>query len=349
MPHPPTVYDVAAHARVSIATVSRVIRDPSTVKPETRTRVLQAIDDLGYVPSASARGLAARRTNVIGLFFPRHDDSGLGAPVVTTHSSRVEVLRDDEPHDIENLYYDEVLRGAELEASRRGFALMIASGTGVQLESLVTDLAGRVDGLAVLAGTVPEPILEKLARRIPVAILGGDGAHDRFDHVSVNNGPGMHALAEHLLESGATTFAYIAGPEHVADDEERFGGFSQAVGDRPVEFRRGDFTRRGGRRAATTLDEIPDAIVCANDQTALGVLDVLQRRGIPVPEKVLVTGFDGIAAGRHSTPSLTTVHQPMAELGRAAIHVITERLEHPDAERITLTLPVTVLLRESAP
>jgi LacI family transcriptional regulator len=344
MPKPPTVYDVAAQAGVSIATVSRVIRDPDTVKQATKDRVHAAIQELGYVPSASARGLANRRTNVIGLFFPSHDDSGLGAPTVTDDATVTTIHEHDEQPENENLYYDEVLRGAELEASRRGFALMIASGTGGELETLVTDLAGRVDGLAVLAGTVPATMLERIARNIPVVVLGGSGEDDRFDHVHANNGPGMRALAEHVLKM-ANTFAYIAGPEGVADDEERFGAFSQVVGNRPVEYLRGDFTRSGGRKAAARITSNPDAIICANDQTALGVLDVIQHQ----ETKPLVTGFDGISAGRHSTPTLTTVHQPMAELGRAAVHALTERIEHPEAPRRTLTLPVTVVIRESAP
>ena len=122
---------------------------------------------------------------------------------------------------------------------------------------------------------------------------------------------------------------------------------SQAVGDRPVQLVRGDFTRDGGRSAVVDLDELPDAIVCANDQTALGVLDVLASRGVPVPEKVQVTGYDGISAGRHSSPGLTTVHQPMSELGRAAVHLVIERLEHPERARRAVTLPVRVVVRES--
>ena len=110
---------------------------------------------------------------------------------------------------------------------------------------------------------------------------------------------------------------------------------------------RADFTRSGGRDAVAQLEEFPRAIVCANDQMALGALDVLASRGVKVPEEVLVTGFDGIAAGRHAEPSLTTVHQPMAEIGRAAIHVITARLENPELERQALTLPVRVVLRGS--
>lgn len=346
MPKPPTVYDVAARAEVSIATVSRVLTAPDSVKPATREKVVAAVRELGYVPSASARGLAARRTNVIGLFVPGHDEvvpriepgQGTDVPVVVDNA--------DAP-DAENLYYDEVLRGAELEAGHRGFALMIASGSGERLEKLVTDLAGRVDGLAVLEGTVPTELLDRVSRRIPVVVLGGAGSDDRFDHVASNNGPGMRALADYLVGRGAQSFVYVAGPEGVADDEERFSGFCQVVPRGAVAVHRGDFTRAGGRRVAESLESLPDAIVCANDQMALGVLDVLGERGILVPEKVQVTGFDGIVAGRHSRPTLTTVHQPMSELGRAAVRLVTERLDRPDAPRQTLTLPVRVVVRQS--
>lgn len=343
----PTVYDVAEHAGVSIATVSRVLRSPEAVKEATRERVAEAVKFLGYVPSTSARGLAARRTNVIGLFLPGRDDAELGEPSPVRGSSEVAIVADsgDEPEN-ESLYYDEVLRGAELEASRRGFALMIASGTGADLETLITDLAGRVDGLGVLAGTVPSEVLAQVARRIPIVVVGGAGEDNALDHVHANNGPGMRALVHYLVETkGVTDILYLGGPEGARDDAERLGGLREAAGDVPVI--RADFTRVGGREAVAKLASFPRAIVCANDQMALGALDVLASRGIRVPEEVLVTGFDGIAAGRHSDPSLTTVHQPMPEIGRAAVHALVARLEDPELPRQMLTLPVRVVLRGS--
>jgi len=332
----PTVYDVAEYAGVSIATVSRVLRSPDAVKAATRERVMEGVRFLGYVPSANARGLAARRTNVIGLFFPGHDDHHSGA-IPFAEDKDVPIGTDDIEDD-ENLYYDEVLRGAEAEAARHGFALMVASGDG----DVVSDLAGRVDGLAVLAGTVSDELLAHVGRRIPVVILGGHD--DDFDHVSANNGPGMRELARHVATKAAT-IAYVAGAEG-PDDAERWAGFSEVA---TAVQHRGDFTRRSGQRIASEMRELPDAIVCANDQMALGVLDVLERLGIRVPEDVLVTGFDGIAAGRHSRPTLTTVHQPMAELGRAAVQVITARLDEPERQKQSLTLAVRVVLRESCP
>ena len=350
----PTVYDVAERAGVSIASVSRVLRSPDSVKEQTRERVLEAVRHLGYVPSANARGLAARRTNVIGLFFPGHDDVAGSDAQPLAASGGVTIVRDDPTTEPEtnNFYFDEVLRGAEIEAWRRGLALMVAAGRGASREAIVNDIAGRVDGLAVLARTVPDELLTHVARRIPVVVLAATRGTDEFDHVSVNNAPGMRAMTEHVLGTGARRLLYIAGPDDSPDDAERLQGFRAAVdgvSEVTVELIRGDFSRVRGREIALGIDTLPDAIVCSNDQTALGVLDAMGRRSISVPDDVMVTGFDGITAGRHSSPRLTTVHQPMVELGRAAIQALTARLDDPSMEARSLVLPVQVVLRESCP
>lgn len=356
----PTVYDVAERAGVSIATVSRVLRSPDSVREQTRERVHTAVRELGYVPSAAARGLAARRTNVIGLFFPGHDDLDIDSMVTVAAGDDVPIVVDaggDSEYETQNLYFDEVLRGAEIEAWRKGFALMVAAGRGQSREALVNDIAGRVDGLAVLSRTVPDELLDHVARRIPVVVLAGPDRADRFDHVSANNGPGMRALARHVLANyGAKDLVYIAGPADSPDANERLDGLHAALTDvgedpRSVPVIRGDFTREGGQAIAAQIlgANVPRGILCSNDQTALGVLDVLEQRGIRVPEDVIVTGFDGISAGRHSRPRLTTVHQPMVDLGRVAVHAITARLDDPDASPRVLTLPVQVVLRDSCP
>jgi LacI family transcriptional regulator len=372
----PTVYDVAERSRVSIATVSRVLRSPDAVREQTRERVREAVRFLGYVPSGNARALAARRTNVIGLFFPGHDDLDAADVVEPSATGEVPIVVDDGfvGQETENLYFDEVLRGAEIEAWRRGFALMVAAGRGASREALVNDIAGRVDGLAVLARTVSDDLLAHVARRIPVVVLAGSQRDDDFDHVSASNGPGMRTLAAYVIEKhGVRAPIYIAGPIDSPDDAERHEGFRDAlraagIAEDTLVAERGDFTREGGRAAAERLvaggtlgvaaaaggglgatPAVRRAIICANDQTALGVLDVLEARGIRVPDDVLVTGFDGIAAGAHSRPRLTTVHQPMVELGRAAVHAITARLDDPTLGPQSLTLPVRVVLRDSCP
>jgi LacI family transcriptional regulator len=355
-----TVYDVAAHAGVSIATVSRVLRRPDDVRASTRQRVLASVLALGYVPSASARGLAARRTGVLGLYFSSVDDEDEQSEAIFVQDTSVEIVVDvPDSREVRppNLYFDEVLRGSEREAWRHGFALMVGVGRDANPADMVNDIAGRVDGMAVLAGSVPDDILDHVSRRIPVVLIAGPRRGDHHDHVSVSNLEGMRALTTHLLSRhGLTDLVYVGGPADSPDDAERYQGFVEAVeaaGLDPAALPvlRGEFSRVRARGVAETMlatGRVPRALVCGNDQMALGMLDVLIPAGVRVPEDVIVTGFDGIEAGRLSRPRLTTVHQPMVELGRAAMRAMLSRIEHPDQPPITARLPVKVLLRESS-
>jgi LacI family transcriptional regulator len=355
-----TVYDVAAHAGVSIATVSRVLRRPDDVRASTRLRVLESVQQLHYVPSASARGLAVQRTGVLGLYFPNMDAMEELDDDDFVQSTRVDTVIDiPDSGDTRkpNLYFDEVLRGSELEAWRSGFALMVGIGRGETSKDTVSDIAGRVDGMAVLSQSVPPDLLEHVSRRIPIVLIAGPRRGDDFDHVSVSNTEGMTALATHLIVArGVRDFVYLAGPEEAPDDMERFEGFTaalEAAGLDPAAtpIRRGGFARLGGRAFAEDLlakGALPRAVVCANDQMALGVLEVFTARGVRVPDDVIVTGFDGIEAGRQSSPRLTTVRQPMVDLGRAAMRALQSRLENPQQPPISLRLPVKLLLRESS-
>lgn len=358
-----TVYDVAERAGVSIATVSRVLRSPEAVRPVTRERVLDAVSALGYVPSGSARGLAERRTGVLGLYFPGFD-AAEDAPALDVLSedgppvppfSVVEGEGDAAAHG-SMLFLDEVLRGAELEAWKQGFVLMVGVGRDDPDRSTVRDMAGRVDGLMVLASSVPDDVLARLARRIPVVVLSGPPRGDDYDHVTVSNAEAMGEVARHVLaQVGEGQIAFLAGPADSPDGEERREAVAVAVeaagrSAGALRVLRGDFTRAFGRRAAEELlrHEVPAALIAANDQMALGAMDVFREAGVRVPEDVLVTGFDGIEAASLSAPPLTTVRQPMIELGRAAVQVLARRLERADAPPVTARLPVRILLRESS-
>lgn len=355
----PTVYDVAARAEVSIATVSRVLTNPSAVRASTAERVLAAVRELGYVPSGSARGLAAKRTGVVGIVLPDHADTVASAdalPPLRLGESEVPILVDTDTSAPRSpsLYYDEVLRGAEAEAWGRGLGLMIAAGRADAGTGLATSVAGRVDALAIFAGTLPGEAIEHVARRIPVVILAGHDGQEALDHVGANNLQGMRALVRYAL-GGASSVVYVDGPEDAPDARQRLAGFRAGVrdagGDPDVVVEPGDFSRAAGRDVAARIlsRPLPDLVVCANDQMALGVLERFAEVGVAVPGRVRVTGFDGIEAGRSSTPRLTTVHQPMYELGRLAIATLTERLADPSLPPRALLLPVEVLLRDSCP
>lgn len=334
----PTVYDVAERANVSIATVSRVYRNPDSVRAQTRDRVLAVARELGYVPSGNARGLASRSTGVLGLCFPDLADPEIDGI------------------DEQTLYADEITRGMERAARRHGYALLIAASLADGPQSLVASVAGRVDGFAVLARTIATEELEVLARRLPVVMIAGPREIDHLDHVEVANTDGVRELTTHLTEDhGLRRLAFVSGPADSPDAHARFLGFQQALDAArlpvpPEPAVRGDFTQAGGRAATRLLVDrgpLPQALVFANDQMAVGAYDVLERRGVRVPADVAVVGFDGIPLGRVVRPGLTTVTQPMRRLGETAVDLLIDRLTQPTRAPRSVLLPVTQTRRTS--
>jgi LacI family transcriptional regulator len=330
----PSVYEVARRAGVSTATVSRVLAGYQRVRPGTRARVLTAVTELGYVPSGAARDLAARRTGVLGLCFPDLDsDEGDAA-----------------------YWYDEVIRGMERAARRGGYAMLIAASHRRDDSGLVLSIAGRCDGLVVLARTAPLAMIEHVATRIPVVLLAAGesgGRPDRaIDHLAVANETGACQVTGHLADMhGYRDICFVAGPPDSPDSASRLAGFRRATaGLDQAAVHHGDFTTAGGRRVAERIlaaGPVPRAVVCANDQTAIGVMAALQEARLSVPGDVAVTGFDGIRLGRHLRPSLTTVVQPMAALGDTAVAMLSDRIGGAQLPRRTVELPVRLELRGS--
>ncbi len=348
------MYDVAERSGVSIATVSRVYRNPDSVRAQTRDRVLGAARELGYVPSGNARGLASRRTGVLGLCFPDYADPAAESGPDAEGAS-------DEEYDDSAvmLYSDQIIRGMERAARRHGYALLIAASLDGGAESLVANVASRVDGFAVLARTVPTEDLEVISRRLPVVMLAGPREIDHLDHIEVANADGERELARHLIrDHGLRRLAFVGGEEDSPDAEARFRGFREACAEAglPVpgapDLRAPMMTQaEGGRAACALLDragERPQALLFANDQMAVGALHALERRGVRVPEDLAVTGFDGIPLSRLVRPALTTVRQPMRRLGEEAVELLVRRLTGDrDRPPVSMMLPVSLARRAS--
>ena len=356
----PTVYDVAKRAGVSIATVSFAFRRPEKVKASTREMVLSVARELGYVPSASARGLAHGRTGALGLFaFEYLLESTyppVGAAGARTPSESVPIDADsDEDFRLFPLYVDEVQRGVELECWRRGYALMVGGRGHANIEAVLADIAGRVDGLAVFPHTIPDDVLQRIAWRIPVVEMSETSRDDELNHVTVDNVGGMRVLTDHLIKvHGMRTFAFV-GDTAGSDQLARFQGFKVALGAAGLPVPSAAIAHPGGviRQAAVIVRDaqaqgaMPDAMVCATDQEALALMDALAGAGIDVPRDVAVTGFDGIAAGRIVRPALTTVRQPMEQMGRAVVDILIDQLDRPGQPLTSRQLPVRVVLRET--
>lgn len=332
-----TIYEVARRSGVSTATVSRVMRDGSGFSAATRERVLAAVGELGWVPNGSARGLVSRRSGIVGLLFPDLAKSG-------------------EAEEESPLYVDQIIRGAERAATSAGDAVLIAATHSASGRELAYSVAGKVDGLVVLARSLSEDDLTSIARSVPVVVLADDSARHTFDFVGADNRFGGREITTHLLRHGYRDIAFVGGPAGTPDSMERFAGFVEAMtaADLPVRSSPdadGAFTETGGERAMRTLladrRALPRAVVLGNDQMAIGAMAALRSARLRVPTDVAITGFDDISSARHLRPALTTVRQPIRELGEQSVGVLLDRLAHPEAPTRSVVLPTEIVIRRS--
>jgi LacI family transcriptional regulator len=337
----PTIYDVAERAGVSIATVSRALNGHSYLRVETRERVLQAVRDLNFVPNNAARGLSSGSTRVLGLLFIR--------------SSGADEILELEQESL--LFTDSVIRGAELSAYKCGYSLLLSGVDCGDSSPDVSALTGKCDGLIVLDRVLSERRVAPLAKRIPTVLLAGSGRSRSAITVRVDNAVPSHQLAEHLVvHHGYRRVAFLSGFADSPDSVARLAEFrlratecGAIVEDDPLWS--SDYTATGAvqavERRLAAGRPLPEAIACANDQAAIGVIHGLQRAGVLVPRDIAVTGFDDIPVGRHMSPTLTTVRQPTQQLGSAAVNALVKLIEDPAQSQREIVLPTRVIIRAS--
>lgn len=347
----PTVYDVARRAGVSTATVSFSFSRPERVKNETRLAVLKAAEQLGYVPSASARGLARGKTGALGLYsFDYLLEPSLRAGSSDDLVAHALAVPDGR---LFPLYADEVQRGVQLECRAQGYALMLGAGSPTDLPDVV-DVAGRVDGLIAFAGAAPADSLAQISARLPVVELGGAVRRTGMHTVFVDQRTAMVELVEHLLTVHGYRRPWYVGALSTPEFEARYEAFARVIGDAglpvpPVTDSHpgDDVSTEAAVRAALARDDRPDVFVCSTDQEALVAIRVLREEGVSVPRHIAVTGFDGVMAGRFGALTLTTVRQPMEAVGRVAVRILLEALNGDVAADHHATLPSAVWLGES--
>jgi LacI family transcriptional regulator len=343
VPDRSTIYKVAERSGVSTATVSRVMADGKGFSAATRERVLATAAELGWVPSGPARGLASRRAGIVGLLFPDVGRSG--------------AAEEESP-----LYVDQVIRGAERAATAAGDAVLIAAmkgegeAGGASGRELAFSVAGKVDGLVVMARSLSDDDIAAISRSVPVVILANSRVGGELDVVGADNRGGSRQITAHLIAAhGHTELAFLGGPTDSPDSQERFAGFCDALGQAglPVPGAPaavGGFTEAGGRQAVQEMlagGRRPRAIVCGNDEMAIGALSALRTARLRVPADVAVTGFDDIAATRHVRPALSTVRQPMRELGERSVQVLFDRMSNTAAPQDSVVLPTQIVIRGS--
>jgi LacI family transcriptional regulator len=342
---PPTIYDVARAAGVSIASVSRVLNGQRNPRQETRERVLAAVAELGFVPDGAARALSARLKEVVG--------------VIVRRPWRADMDEDLFADEAESLQYPDLInRGIEAAAQRRGFDLLIRS-VGITEHDpggRTLALARKSDGL-ILHDRVLEPDqMDRLSRQLPIVTLAGF-ATPTTANVHGDNKAGMRALARHLLrDHGYRSLGYLGGYADSPDSIERREVLETeaAAAGATVEYGpewQGYYFASGGAQVIDQLlsagHRLPRAIVCANDQTAFGVMSALRKHGLSVPGQVAVTGFDDIPLARHLRTSLTTVRQPIKQMGTTAFDVLYSMLNRERLPARDIVLPTELIRRES--
>ena len=342
---PPTIYDVARMAGVSIASVSRVLNGRRNPREETRERVLQAVAELGFVPDGAARALSGRLKEVVGVVIRR---------VRWVQSSEGGFAEEDE-----SLQFTDVInRGIELAAQRQGFNLLLSSvdAEDHDVSGRLLALARKSDGL-ILHDRVLEPYkLDQLSRRVPIVTLA-NVATPTTTNVHSDNSAGMRDMARHLLaDHGYRSLAFVAGLADSPDSLARGETIAAEAAAADVMLLtgpqwQGNYYAAGGARVIERLfadgAALPRAIACVNDQTALGVMYALAQHGVDVPGDVAVTGFDDIPMARHLRPQLTTVRQPMQEIGATAFDVLHSMISNGGRAERDVMLPTRLIVRAS--
>ncbi|QPP11153.1 LacI family transcriptional regulator [Streptomyces bathyalis] len=302
-----SIKDVAREAGVSIGTVSNALNRPDRVSADTRSRVLQAVDELGYVRSESARQLRVGQSRILALL----------------------VL------DIGNPFFADVARGVEQAARAEGLGVMLCNSEHDETaEALYLSLFAeqRVRGVLITPADLSGKNIKSLQRNgIPYVFVDRVVAADEACSVSVDDVSGGELAVRHLIEAGHTSLAYVTGPLHLAQCEDRLGGALKALSDAglPREdltvLEQGADDVASGRDAGSRflgLHSRPTAIFCSNDLLALGVLQTLFAAGVRVPEDVSIVGYDDIEFAEAAAVPLTSVRQPAVRMGRTAAELL---------------------------
>jgi LacI family transcriptional regulator len=305
-----TIQEVARRAKVSKATVSRVLNGSAPVTQQTRKRVLDIIEELNFQPDTLARALATKRSGGIGVTV-----NDLGSP-----------------------FYGAVLRGIESVLNASGMHLLVSSGHADALaerQAVEFLRRRRADALIIQAdATPPQDLVEWASQDVPVVIFGRDVPAISERCVCLDSELGGVMATRHLLEAGHRRVAHISGPLAIPDSQARLQGYRRALEEAGLVcderlVATGDFRETGGYEATQTLlsrGASFTAIFVGNDQMAVGALDALTEAGVRVPDDVSLIGFDDIMFAKYLSPKLTTIRQPLFEMGRAAAQLALELL-----------------------
>jgi len=328
-----SIRDVARRARVSIATVSRTVNRISSVDPELAKRVWKAIDEVGYLPNTQARALVSGRSHMLGLIVS----------------------------EITNPFFPELVQEFENLAVAQGYEVLVGSTnySPARTETLIRRMLQRnVDGVAVMTFGIEEDLVQKLVEReFPLVFVDAGPPLPNIRVLKVDYGEGIRQAVQHLAALGHRSIAFISGPLLLRSAVARRDAFVKSMAELgvavPAKHKvEGDHTMEGGIAAMerlTSLAELPTAVLCSNDMTAIGALHALYKTTHTVPQDISVVGFDDIHLAQFMLPPLTTVQMSCNDLATAAVEALRAGIErdHPKAAQTEWPISTRLVVRQS--
>ncbi|MFT4111301.1 LacI family DNA-binding transcriptional regulator [Silvibacterium sp.] len=326
----PDIREVATAAGVSLATVSRVLNNVSTVDEKLRKRVLAVTEKLRYVPNRQASSLVSGRSRLFGVIIS----------------------------DITNPFFPELIQGFEARAVEIGYEALIGSTNydPKSMELCVERMLSRnVDGVAVMTFGIETPLLERFAaQRIPMVFIDEAPARQLTAAIKVDYDHGIQQAIQHLAVLGHRRIGFISGPKDLRSAQSRLEAFKKSMGALGIKLSaemvvEGNYTIESGQigfQAFQRLTTPPSAIICSNDMTAIGVMHAAFDAELSIPRDLSVIGFDDISLSRHLLPPLTTVRMSCNEIGSRAVDSLHALVEDRSRAAINSALLTSLVVRQ---
>jgi LacI family transcriptional regulator len=327
-----TIYDVAREANVSMATVSRVVNGNPNVKPVTRKKVLEVIERLGYRPNAVARGLASKKTTTVGVIIP----------------------------DISNIFFAELARGIEDIATMYKYNIILSNSDQnkeKELHLLNTMLGKQVDGIVFMGGNITADHVEEFEKSpVPIVLAGSIEETEKIPSVNIDYEAAVFDSVTEFIEKGHKNIAFVVGPLHEPKNtEKKLKGYRRALQEAGITYNEdlvfeGDYTYDSGIEAFDKLVELsekPTAILVGSDEMALGVVHGAEDKGYQIPKDFEVITSDNTRLSLMVRPQLTTVVQPLYDIGAVAMRLLTKLMNKEKVSEQIVVLPHRIEHRQS--
>lgn len=327
-----TIYDVAREANVSMATVSRVVNGNPNVKPATRKKVLEVIERLGYRPNAVARGLASKKTTTVGVIIP----------------------------DISSTSFADMARGIEDIATMYKYNILLSNSDqnkDKELHLFNTMLGKQVDGIVFMSGNITEEHVNEFEKsQVPIVLAGSIEDSGKIASVNIDYKQATYDVVHSFIEKGHRNIAFVIGPLHEPINKDKnLEGYRQALQEAGIEYREelvveGDYTYDSGIEAFEKLleaEEKPTAIYVGSDEMALGVVHGAEDKGYKIPDDFEVISSDNTRLTLMVRPQLTTVVQPLYDVGAVAMRLLTKYMNKEKVSEHIVVLPHRIEERDS--